>query len=149
MNKPTTKHVWLAVCCLLSLGVAWRNTSSLDGTEFSGGWLTGQLLSMAELGMLLFLLGFFLTFFLRRLSTAISLIASLLCLPLYTYFIVPAPFGRVFGFGHPSKVPLPNVHWDVWSVIGTLLSVVTIYICVYRFRKANDVSEKSEISAAN
>ena len=41
MKKPGKQQLWLAAGCLVCVIVALRNTNGLEGTEFSGGWLTG------------------------------------------------------------------------------------------------------------
>jgi hypothetical protein len=89
MKKPEKQQLWLAVSCLVCVIVALRNTNSLEGTEFSGGWLTGPLLSMIDIGTVLFVLALIVTFMFPRIAGAIGLASSLLCLPLYLYFIAP------------------------------------------------------------
>jgi len=103
MKKPGTQQLSLALVCLAGVFVALRNSNGLDGTEFSGGWLTGPLLSMTDVGIVLFLLALIVAFVSPRVAAAIALAASLLCLPLYLYFIAPIPFSQVFGFGHEFK----------------------------------------------
>ena len=138
MKKPAKQQLWLALCCLVSVGIALRNTNGLDGTEFSGGWLTGPLLSMAELAILLFLLSILVTFFFHRAAAAIALAGSLLCLPLYLYFTAPVPFGNIFGFGHEFKVrQATGLHWHIWPVAGIFLVIGTVYICLAGFRRTN------------
>jgi hypothetical protein len=81
MKKPGTYQLWLAVSCLASVIVALQNTGALAGTEFSGGWLTGSLLSTAEVGAILFLLAFGVAFAHSRVAAAIGLAASALFAP--------------------------------------------------------------------
>jgi hypothetical protein len=95
MRKPGTNQLWLAVSCLVSVVVALQNTGALAGTEFSGGWLTGPLLSTAEMGAILFLLAFGVAFAHSRVAAGIGLAASLLCLPLYLYLIDPSSFYQI------------------------------------------------------
>jgi hypothetical protein len=83
MKKRGKQQFWLAVSCLVYVIVALRNTNGLEGTEFSGGWLTRPLLSMIDIGTVLFVLAVILTFIYPRISRAIGLASSLLCLPLY------------------------------------------------------------------
>jgi hypothetical protein len=134
MKKPGKQQVILAVSCLVSVAVALRNTSGLEGTEFSGGWLTGPLLSMTDVGSVLFVLALIVTFVYPRIAGAIGLVSSLLCLPLYLYFIAPVPFNRIFGFGHEFKVqPSGGLHWDRWVMAGVLTLAVTIFVCLRGF----------------
>jgi len=139
MKKPEMQQVWQATSCLLCAFFALKITDGLEGTEFSGGWLTGPLLWMADIGTLLFVLALFVTFVYPRVAAAIGLASSLLSLPLYLFFIAPVPFSQVFGFGHQFKVqPSPGFHWGKWTVTGLLTLAVTSFLCVRRIaaRKA-------------
>ena len=134
MKKPGRQQLGLALSCLVCVIVALRNTNGLEGTEFSGGWLTGPLLSMTDIGTVLFVLALIVTFLYPRIAGAIVLASSLLCLPLYLYFIVPVPFNKIFGFGHQFKVqPSGGFHWDRWAIAGVLTLAVTIYISLRGF----------------
>lgn len=131
MKKPEKHQVWLAVSCLVCMIVALRNTNGLEGTEFSGGWLTGPLLSMIDIGTVLFVLALVAAFMYPRIAGAVGLTSSLLCLPLYLYLIAPVPFAHIFAFGHPFKVqPSGGVHWDKWAIAGVLTLAVTTYVCL-------------------
>jgi hypothetical protein len=111
-RKPDILQVCQAGSFLLCACLAWQVTSGYEGTEFSGGWLTGPLLSMEEIGTVLFILAIVLTFVFPRVAAAIGLAASVLCLPLYFFFIAPVPFAQVFACGHEFKVePVPGFHW--------------------------------------
>jgi hypothetical protein len=72
MRKPDAWQAFQAISFLLCLCLALQVTSGLDGTEFSGGSLTGPLLSMADIGTLLFILALVLTFLFPRVAAAIS-----------------------------------------------------------------------------
>lgn len=72
----------LAVSCLVCVVMALRNTNGLEGTEFSGGWLTGLLLSMTDMGTVLFVLALLGSFVYPRIAGAIGITSSLPCLPL-------------------------------------------------------------------
>ena len=60
MKKPDIRQAiqsgGFVICAFLALQLA----DGLEGTEFSGGWLTGPLLSMADIGTVLFILAFIL-----------------------------------------------------------------------------------------
>ena len=134
MKRPGKYQLWLAVSCLICVIVALRNTNSLEGTEFSGGWLTGPLLSMIDVGTVLFLLALVVAFMYPRIAGAIGLAASLLCLPLYLYFIAPVSFSQIFGFGHEFKArPSGGFHWDRWAIVGMLTIAVTTHVCLRGF----------------
>ena len=131
MKKPGKQQLWLAAGCLVCVIVALRNTNGLEGTEFSRGWLTGPLLSMIDIGTVLFVLALIVTFMYPRIAGAIGLASSLLCLPLYLFFIAPVTFNQIFGFGHQFKVqPSGGFHWERWPIAGVLTLAVTIYVCL-------------------
>ncbi len=138
LKKPGTQQLSLALVCLVGVFVALRNSNGLDGTEFSGGWLTGPLLSMSDVGIVLFLLALLVTFVSPRVAAAIGLAASLLCFPLYLYFMAPVPFNRIFGFGHEFKIqPSAGLHWDRWAIAGVLTLAATVYVCLSNFAAHN------------
>ena len=84
-----------------------------------GGWVTGPILDISEIGTFLFVVALPMTFVSRRISGAVAVLASLLCWPLYLYFTVPGPFHWVFRGQY--KVHLQaNVVWEKWSIIGIL-----------------------------
>ena len=87
LKKPDIGQAFQAGSFLLCIFLALHITRGLDGTEFSGGWLTGPLLSMGTIGTILFVLAVVATFVFPRVAAAIGLASSLLCLPLYLFFI--------------------------------------------------------------
>jgi hypothetical protein len=134
VKKPDIQQVYQASSCALCVFFALKITDGLEGTEFSGGWLMGPLLSMEEIGTILFVLAVVATFVFPRVAAAIGLASSLLCLPLYLFFIAPVPFAQVFASGHEFKVqPALGFHWHTWPVTGLLAIAVTIYLCIRRF----------------
>jgi len=148
MMKPSTQQLSLALLCLVGVFVALQNTGALEGTEFGGGWLTGPLLSMADIGTGLFLLAFVVTLVGRRAGAAIGLASALLCLPLCLYFIAPVPFSHIFGFRHQFEAqPSADFHWDRWAIAGMLTQAVTVYICLRNL--SSPVEGAQPRSAAN
>jgi hypothetical protein len=136
MKKPEAQKVWQASSFLLCTGLVLRTIEPYDGTEFGGGCLTGPLLSMAEWGILLFLLAFVVTFMYPRVGAAVGLASSLHCLPLYLFFLAPVPFSRIFTCGVGFKLePRPGVHWEKWTVMGLVAIIVTSSLCVRRITK--------------
>ena len=126
------QKVWQAVGCLLCAAVAIRFGSHLEGTEFSGGRITGPLLQMQNVGTLLFLLALALTFFFRRIAAAVMLLACILCLPLYLFFTAPGPFRWIFR-GEWS-VPLSGSFvWDWWSIGGITTLTLAACACIRSF----------------
>lgn len=140
LRKPDVGQVFQAGCFLLCTSLALELTRGLDGTEFSGGWLTGPLLSMAVIATVLFILALILTFLFPRIAAAIGVASSLLCLPLYCFLIAPVPFAWVFARRHEFKVqPTPGFHWETWPVIALLASAIAIYVCIRCFAASGRV----------
>jgi hypothetical protein len=131
------KNVWKskllqASSFLLCLILALKNTSGLGPSEFSGGRLTGPLLSMSNDGTLLLLLALLLTFVYPRIAAAIGIVASLLCLPLYIYFSGPVPFAHIFYPEGQFSVPqAPGIQWHEWVAIALLASAVSVSLCLH------------------
>src|ERR1700761_2306271 len=96
MKKPGKSELWQAASLLLCLAVAAPLTDWIGVSEFSGGWVTGPLLSVFQSGWFFFLLAMILTFFYQRVGAAVGIAASVLCLPFYLYFAVPGLFRSVF-----------------------------------------------------
>lgn len=131
LTKPAAGQVLQAVSFLVCACLALQITSGLDGTEFSGGWLTGPLLSMANSGTVLFVLAFPLTFLFRRIASGIGLVSSLLSAPLCAFLIAPVPFAETFARGHEFKVqPTPGLHWQAWPVATLLAVAFACYLCI-------------------
>jgi hypothetical protein len=140
LKKPDIGQAFQAGSFLLCVFLALRITSGLDGTEFSGGWLTGPLLSMADIGTVLFILALVLTFLFPRVAASVGLASSLLCLPLYFFFIAPVPFAQVFARGHEFKVhPAPGFHWHTWPVTALLAVTIAVYVCIRRLAASSRI----------
>jgi hypothetical protein len=132
MTKDRKQKLLQAASCLLCAIVAWRYPSLLEGTEFSGGRVTGPVLGLFDSGTCLFVLALFLTFVVRRVAAAMALTASLLCLPLYLYFTAPGPFRRVFRGEY--SVPLQaSFVWDGRTIAGMLAIAILVYVCLRSF----------------
>jgi hypothetical protein len=132
MRKPSKGKAMQALACLACLVVLWIRLDDFGASEFSGGWLTGARLRMADLGALFFLAALLLTFFLRRTPAALALVAVLLCLPFYLYILMPGPYRWIFKGGY--SVPLNrSFHWDAWAAVGvfSLLFVAVLTLRSY------------------
>ncbi len=130
MKKGGRAELMQAAACVLCAAITWRYGSSLEGTEFSRGWLTGSLLDMKDVGSLLFVLALLLTFFYRRVSAAVSLIACLLCLPVYLYFTSPGTFRWLFK-GKYSAPLRESFVWNTWMIFGILVLAIATYFSVH------------------
>jgi hypothetical protein len=132
-----------AAACGLCAAITWRYGSSLQGTEFSRGWLTGVFLDMKDVGSLLLFLALLLTFFFRRTAAAIALIACLLCLPLYLCFTAPGLFRRVFSNAEWSVPLRASFVWDKWTIMGIALLTITAYVGVRGLLLAGDSQSRN------
>lgn len=94
-TENKAKLTQFATCALCTV-LTWQYGSSLEGIEFSGGWLTGPLLDLKDVGSLMFVLALFLTIFFRRVAAVVAVASCLMTIPLYLYFIAPGIF-RAFG----------------------------------------------------
>jgi len=134
LRKLDAGQAFQAGSFLLCVYSALQLTRGLDGTEFSGGRLTGPLLSMADSGTLLFILAIVLTVLFPRVAAAIGLASSLLCVPLCCFFIAPLPFARLFARGIEfSFQPPPGFHWRMWPVTTLVAVALASYLCIRRF----------------
>ncbi|MGA2354796.1 MAG: hypothetical protein ABSG02_09875 [Terriglobales bacterium] len=132
MTKDLRQKSAQAAAYLFCAIMVWNYGSGLAGTEFSGGRITGPLLDLYDIGSLLFIMAVLLTFFLRRIAAGASIVASLLCLPLYLYFVAPGPFRRVVGGTY--SVPLrSDFVWDKWASLEILVLAIAATVGVRGF----------------
>jgi hypothetical protein len=139
MQKVLEGKVVHAIACLVCLAVLWAQMNDFGASEFIGGWLTGALFYMAELGSLLFLVTIMQTFFLRRTAAAIAVAATLLCLPFYLYILMPGPFRWIFKGEYSVPLSRP-VHWDTWAFIGVLSLLLVAMLSLRSDRKLKSKS---------
>jgi hypothetical protein len=150
MKKPEMPQVWQAISCLLCAVFALKITNGLAGTEFSGGRLTGALLSMADIG------SFFRDRTCRDTCVSPSCCGSWACviaalLTTLLFFIAPVPCNQVFGFGHELKVqPTPASTGRIWIATGLLTHAVTNVLCVRRIaaRRAPETLSRRALDLA-
>jgi hypothetical protein len=55
MAKLSRQNAWQAIAFLVCASVLWIHLGDFGISEFRGGWLTGKILTMADIGALLFL----------------------------------------------------------------------------------------------
>ena len=77
------------------LVLTYKYGTAVEGSEFSGGSLTGPILDLFEAGTLVFVGALVLTLLYPRIAAGCAAIAAPLCLPLYLDFFAPGP---VVGF---------------------------------------------------
>ena len=110
----------MAAACAFCAAIVYIRGRELEGTEFSGGSLTGPLLQLNDAGALFFILGLLLTFALQRIAAVTVLLGCLLCLPLCVYFTAPGPYRRLFPGNY--SVPLSaSFVWDSWSITAMIV----------------------------
>jgi len=120
-----------ASICLLCAIAGVLFAFPVEPTEFSGGWLTGPLLRIHGVSGWLFLLSAALAFFLPRLAAITGLIAVVLALPRYLYFLTPGFFRMVFP--GERKVLATSFFATNPSAIGAIATlIVATYVCARR-----------------
>ena len=70
MRKPVKQEIWQAFTCLLCVVVAWMRVDEFWASGFSGGRVTGPVLSIFDKGTLVFALAMILTFVYPRVAAA-------------------------------------------------------------------------------
>jgi hypothetical protein len=97
---------------------------------------------MEETGSLLFVLALLLTFFYRRIAAATTLIACLLCLPLYLYFTAPGPFRWVFRGEYSVPLQASFVS-NKWAITGIVALAIAAYVGVRSLLFAGDSQSRN------
>jgi len=105
--------------CLLCAILTWTYADPFDGTEFVGGSVTGPVFELFNGGILLFVLSLPIVFACQRIGGAVTVLASIFCLPLYLYVLAPGPFRWIFSGQYKTHVQA-NFVWERWSIIGIL-----------------------------
>jgi hypothetical protein len=124
----------VAGVCLLCAIAGWMFSDGIEVSEFGGGRITGPLLSIHDLSGFVFLVAIGLTFRYRRAAAAVALVAALLSLPLYLYFVAPGPFRWLFP--GPSKVWAPTSFvWNRSAIAAILLVIIAAGISVRTVRR--------------
>lgn len=146
MTTNGTQKLLQIASFLLCVILAWKSQIAVEGTEFSGGWLTGSILSLSGLGSLLCLAAILLTFRTPRTGAVTGLIASILCLPLHLYFVAPGPYRWIFRGEY--SVPLQaNFAYDQWAILGILSILVAVFACVRGLQEGTSTATYNEKTA--
>ena len=101
---------FMSLTVLIALTLLIWTSQRLEGSEFSGGRVTGPILDLSDLGCVLLALSLVLAY-LHRTSSSLTLAGSCLCTPLLIYFIAPGPFRSVFRGEYSVPVRTAFV-WD-------------------------------------
>jgi hypothetical protein len=126
------KKMWQAIACLTCTVVLWVHLDEYGASEFSGGWLTGPLFRMADIGSLLFLLALVLTFFFRQIAATIALAATLLCFPFYLYILMPGPCRWIFKGEYSVALSRP-FYWNNWALVGVFSLLFAAFLSLLSF----------------
>jgi hypothetical protein len=131
MDSKLSKPLQAASCVICAI-LTLKYRFPLDGSEFMRGTVTGPILNMCDIGTVLFLVASPMAFLRRRqISGAFTLLASLLCLPLYLYFTAPGPFRWVFRGDY--KVPRQaDFVWERWSIGGIFALSIAASFTIWR-----------------
>jgi hypothetical protein len=134
MGEMKRINVWLSASCLACAFLVWNYAAGLEGTEFSGGRITGPILNLSDLGLLLFVVVTVLSFFYQRIAGFAAILASLFCLPLFIYFTAPGAFLAVFRGEY--SVPAPsNFVWNRWGIAGIVALLTTMSVAFQSMAK--------------
>jgi hypothetical protein len=134
MEKHRKQKLWLATACIACVGVLSIHLNDFGASEFIGGRLTGKLFAMADVACLLFLVAPLSTIFFPRVAAATVLAATLLCLPLYLYILMPGPYRWIFK-GEYSVALQKTFVWNNWAVVGVLSLVTSAFLSILNFSK--------------
>ena len=129
-SAGTWKKLVLAVLVLLSLRVLWSSGWAVDGTEFSGGRVTGRLLDLCDMGMLALIPALIAVYWFPKVSASIALLAGLSCLPLLLYFMLQDRFRMVLK-GEWSVPLQSNFVWARWTVLPVMTITATMIFALF------------------
>jgi len=110
--------------CVLCALVGATFSEPFQGTEFSGGFLTGRILGLHDASLLLFVASAGLAFVDRRLAIIGVLFGCLLALPLYAYLVAPGPFRALFPGNY--KDPLNGPFTSNARGIGAFAAIIIL-----------------------
>ena len=134
MREPFRPKIPIVASCIVCTIVTWRFSDFLGSSEFSGGSVTGPLLNLQNVSGYLFPVAAITAFWDRRASAGIALVACLLAVPLYAYFVAPGPFRRLFD-GVYSVPSTGSLFWDLWSIAAIAAVVTAAFVSVRTLRQ--------------
>jgi hypothetical protein len=133
MFATKTSKLAQGILLLVALMLAARIMFTVDGTEFSGGRLTGPLVVLCDCGLLGLVIAVIATYPLPRFSAVIGAMAAALCIPLVLYFIAPGSFHSVFKGEYKGSLQNHFV-WNAWSVAALVTFSAVIVVCGFNLR---------------
>jgi len=120
MQKSTPRALGYAGLCVLAAVVGLFFSDPLGASEFSGGTVTGPLVTLHEVSGCLFVASGVMAFVYQRVAAGVALVAWLLSLPLYLYFVAPGPF-RIVIPGEYKVLPQAAFAWNTLAVVGIVV----------------------------
>jgi hypothetical protein len=134
MAKLSRQNLWQSTAFLACAGVLRIHLGDFGASEFSSGWLTGKILTMADIGALLFLSALVFAIFVPRVGAIVGLEAIVLCLPFYLYVVMPGAYRRLFKGEY--SVPLQRTFvWNSWAIAGI---ITLIFAAVFSIRRLSE-----------
>lgn len=131
----TKQRYWQIALCLICVLLSWHALMHVDGTEFSGGSVTGTLITLTEIGALGLVIAIAITFFFRRTAAFIAMLGCLFSMPLFLYFLAPGPFRKIFVGNY--SVPLQaNFSWNLWLILSFAAILTTTILSAWNIRQA-------------
>lgn len=108
-------------------GIAVLFAMPLEPTEFSGGSATGTLLSVHNASIYLFIVAAAFVIVAPRVASVLSVVAIVLALPLYLFFLTPGVFRLLFR--HDWSVPSRGFfQWNTEAVVAIAASLGAGYV---------------------
>jgi hypothetical protein len=120
MQKSTPRALGYAGLCVLAAVVGLFFSDPLGASEFSGGTVTGPLVTLHEVSGCLFVASGVMAFVYQRVAAGVALVAWLLSLPLYLYFVAPRPF-RIVIPGEYQVLAQAAFAWNTLAVVGIVV----------------------------
>ena len=96
--------------------------------------MTGPVFRIFDVSFVLYLAAAAGLLLFRRVAAVIALVAALLALPMYLYFVAPGPFRALTG-GVYSVHVAANFVWNTWCVAGITPVAVTSFECLRSLKK--------------
>src|SRR5271165_1296142 len=127
--RRSSRKLLQAAGCLVSAVPAFMLSVKLDGTELSGGRVTGPVLSAALSAAILLVLALALSFLWLRVAAACALVAAVLCLPLYLWLTLPGLFQWIVPGNYTVPYGAGTFFWDGWSVAGVVSIAFLAWVC--------------------
>jgi hypothetical protein len=146
MEHPVARASF-AITLLLSIATLFWATKGLDGTEFSGGALTGRLLDATNLALVVYGVALLVFLWLPKVAATLSWVASALCFPLLAYFFAPRLFRAATGLLWPTaqwSVPLSrSVNWSCMTILPLLAIFASAVLALFLFQLAPPAPQPS------